>query len=221
MGLMTGRQARWTTYLAVSIICLSSVGCSGHLATPRQNLAELKMRATQPESSSKDASVGLGEKIDLNAEEEVSRGCVDAWRKALAGDEAGAMNELKSLDREYPQVITVRFMMGQVLERVGKKKEAVKYYREAVTKSQFSSMYLFKLAESLRTTGDTKESISRYRELLAKNPQFVPGMLGLAHSLYALDSKSSEARTVVGKVLELEPENHEAQSLHEQMIKIR
>src|SRR5262249_16701804 len=147
---------------------------------------------------------------DGEAEAAVSSGCVEAWRKCLRGDQEGAIKQLKELDKQYPRVSTVHFMLGQVMERGGKKQEAIKYYRDAVRQADFDSMHLFKLAEALRTTGDAKGSIPYYRKLLqgasdipagksdpAKYLEFPPGQLGLAKALLKIDPNSEEAKGLI------------------------
>lgn len=147
---------------------------------------------------------------DLQTEAIVSKICVEAWRKGLAGDVDGAMKQLKDLDKKYPKVATVRLMMGQVLERAGRKQEAVQYYKDAVTDFEFSSIHLYKLAEAMRTTGDAKGSIPYYRKLVKNAPDFSVGELGLAKALIQVDSHSTEAKDLIKKVLKAEPANKEA-----------
>jgi len=201
----------------VSGLCLITSGCS--------------TRVTVPDSASNNATIGssaasthqtsearpLVEPVDLDAEETISKGSVQAWRKGLAGDVDGAMKQLDELNKKYPKAITVRFMMGQVLERSGRKAEAVKYYRDAVRQSQFNLMYLFKLAESLRTTGDSKGAVQTYKDLLALDPNFVPAKIGLARALWKLDKNSPEARTQIEESLAVDPKNQDAKSFLAEM----
>jgi tetratricopeptide (TPR) repeat protein len=196
--------------LAVSCLMLLSA-CSGNVRTP----GELPV-VKAPDATHNSGAVIGESSISQEAEEAVSEGCVEAWRKALKGDEEGAMKQLKELDKKYPKVITVKFMMGQVEERSGKKQEALKYYRDAVEKSRFSSMYLFKLAEAERTAGNAEEATKHYRQLILQNPQFVPAKLGLARALYDMDAKSPEARKELKEIQTLEPENKEAQELQKE-----
>ncbi len=147
------------------------------------------------------------------ANEAIYQACVAAWRKCIAGDQTGALKDLKELDRQYPKITTIQFMIGQVLEHAGKKKEALKYYQEAVSDSDVNSMYLLKLADARRTSGDCKNAIVEYKRLLEISPDFVSARLGLAKALKALDPKSIEATKQIREVLRLEPENKEALAL--------
>ena len=199
--------------LLLAVLTASAVsGCSSKVTAPAGGPARPPESSVPAAPSQEPGVTRIGETIDLDAESAVSEGCVAAWRKCLAGDEPAAMKQLQELNERYPKAITVRFMMGQVEDRAGKHQEAIKYYREAVTKSGFNSMYTWKLAESLRTTGDAKAAIPRYRSLLENNPDFTPGRLGLARALYAVDHKSAEARQQLQAVLDQEPGNKEARS---------
>jgi tetratricopeptide (TPR) repeat protein len=210
-----GLMPKSLPYSLLAVFSLTIIsGCSGNVRTP----SELPVVNTAAPSQQGGAQIGESS-ISQEAEEAVSEGCVQAWRKALHGDEEGAMKQLTELDNKYPKVITVRFMMGQVKEHVGKKKEALQYYRDAVGKSRFNSMYLFKLAEAERTAGNAKESIQHYRQLIQMNPQFVPGKLGLAHALYDVDATSSEVRKELKEVLAIEPDNKEAQEFQRSLDK--
>lgn len=151
----------------------------------------------------------------FNAEVEtaVAQQSLIAWRKALAGDEKGSLALLDQLDEKYPNILTLKFMRGQILEHFGKKKEALKYYQMSVTGNEFSSIKLFKLAEIKRTTGDAKGSVEDYRLLVQRAPDFAPAKLGLAQSLLALDKNSEEAKKLVEEVLAAEPANKEAKAI--------
>ncbi len=146
-------------------------------------------------------------------DETVSLGCVAAWRKCLGGDTARALKDLQELERKYPRITTIKFMTGQVLEHSGKKKEAVQYYKTALSSSASNSMYLFKLAEAMRATGDTKGAVVEYKRLLELSPNFVSAKLGLAQALMALDAKSKEASEQIEQALKLEPQNPKALTL--------
>jgi tetratricopeptide (TPR) repeat protein len=201
----------WVAASAVGLL----TSCSGQIHTPVSGLsgggidARLRNDPAAPQL--------LPDTTDGEKDAALSEGCVEAWRKALKGDEAGAMKQLQELDKRYPQAVTVKFMMGQVADHSGKKKQAAEYYRQAVGKSRFNSMYLFKLAESLRTAGNVKEAAPRYRELIALNPDFVPARVGLAECLWKSDKTSQEARQQVQKALELDPKNQKALELSQEL----
>lgn len=201
--------------LTLAFLCLCLSGCSTTLKSP--NTVDLQAGSESRLSHDPAAPALLGTGSDGESDEALSNGCVHAWRTALSGNEEESMAELRALDKRYPKAITIKFMMGQVEARCGKKKEAVEYFRQAVTKSRFNSMYVFKLAESLRTTGDAQEAIVRYRELIKLNPEFAPGRIGLARALYDEDQNSREARGQLKKVLDLEPDNRDARAFARQL----
>ena len=205
----------------VTGLCLIASGCSSQVAVPDSTSGNVTIGSTPAPEHKASGAMPIVEPVDLDAEEAISKGAVEAWRKALAGDVDGAMKQLEELNKKYPKAITVRFMMGQVLERGGRKAEAVKYYRDAVRESQFNLMYLFKLAESLRTTGDTKSAVQTYKDLLKLDPQFVPAKVGLARALWKLDKNSPEARMQVEESLALDPKNQDAKSFLAEMDRTR
>jgi predicted Zn-dependent protease len=180
---------------------------------------------------------------EMEMEGAVAKGCVEAWRKALAGDEKGAMSQLDQLGKTYPNVTTVVFMKGQVLEHLGKKQEAIEFYKKAVGEKEFSTIHIFKLAEALRTTNQNKDAVVQYRRLIELAPGFGPGHIGLAKALFALDKNSPEvqkevdwliasattelstspysddARRELEGVLEIQPKNVKAREMLDKMGK--
>lgn len=153
----------------------------------------------------------------MMAEAEVSQKALTAWRLALKGDEKNSMALLDQLDRKYPKMKTVAFMKGQVLERLGKKKEAIAYYQAAVTGDDFDMFKQFKLAESLRTTGDVAGAIPEYRRLLSSAPGFEPARLGLVKSLLVSDKHSAEAKSQLKMLVQADPNAKEARELLRQL----
>ncbi len=187
--------------------------CSSHISAPSSQMPVANNEASPVTST---AQVG-DESFDGDADQALSDGCLQSWRKALKGDEKGAMSQLQELEKRYPKAMTVKFMMGQVEDRAGKRKEATKFYEQAVSQSRYDTMYLFKLAESLRTTGDAKAAIPHYRTLISLNPRFVPAKVGLARALYDVDKKSPEAREQAEQALQLSPDDKDAKALLKSM----
>jgi tetratricopeptide (TPR) repeat protein len=161
-------------------------------------------------STTSSGSIFAGGSPEMAAETEVSEKSLQAWRLALKGDEKRSMALLNDLDRKYPKMKTVAFMKGQVLERLGKKKEAIAYYQAAVTGNDFDLMKTYKLAEAMRTAGDIKSAIPVYRGLLTSAPEFVPAHLGLAKSLLTQDKNSPEAKRELEKVVSDDPTSKDA-----------
>jgi tetratricopeptide (TPR) repeat protein len=108
-------------------------------------------------------------------------------------------------------------MTGQVYEHFGRNKQAVEYYRKAVTGNEFSSFHVFKLAEAMRKNGDNKGAMACYRKVLLNAPQFGAANLGLAKCLLATDKQSTEARTLLSEAKSDEVSAKEAQILLDQL----
>lgn len=210
---MTRKEAGRPSALFYQLGCLITLigftSCSNRITAPRMSSPVQVTSQNQPVSAPSQLEPGMNQS-DLAVEAVVSNACVEAWRKELSGDEAGAVKQLKELDKKYPRVSTVRFMLGQVMEHSGKKQEAIKYYREAVLQSDFDSMHVFKLAETLRTTGNADGAIPYYRKLVKGAPEFTDGKLGLAKALLAVDPKSPEALGILRQIVKDEPKNKEA-----------
>ncbi|MBX9770295.1 MAG: tetratricopeptide repeat protein [Candidatus Obscuribacterales bacterium] len=183
--------------------------CSSRVSSPSADLPQVQYGDNK-------ADVAPAEH-DPEMDTAVSTGCLTAWRKALAGKVDEAIADLKALDEAHPKTSTIQMMLGQVMEHAGRNKEAASYYHEALNRSRYSSLYLFKYAEQLRKTGDAKSSIPEYRTLLKQTPNFAPAHTGLAQSLLTVDKNSKEARAEIKQALILEPENTDAKRLSKQV----
>ncbi len=231
-----------TKFLLAAQTALLICGCTSSVKTDATKLAQIKMKNGQysPELASPEASAaGTKVDIDMGAEEVIAKECLQAWRKALKGDEKGAESQLDDLEKRYPTYSTIKFMRGQVLEHFGKGEEAIKYYRQSLDNSEFSSIRQFKLAEALRKTKKYKDSEMIYRKLLKTFTDFPDAKLGLARCLIAQDdhskeghqlleetvilcealmktqevSKVAEAKRVLTEVLEVDPKSAGAKKL--------
>ncbi|MCC7532003.1 MAG: tetratricopeptide repeat protein [Candidatus Melainabacteria bacterium] len=175
-------------------------GCTSSVKTDATKLAQVKVKFGQysPELASPEASAaGTKIDIDMGAEEVIAKECLQAWRKAIKGDEKGAISQLDELEKRYPTYSTVKFMKGQVLEQFGRGEEAIKYYRQSLDNSEFSSIRQFKLAEALRKTKKYKDAEMIYRKLLKTFTDFPDAKLGLARCLIAQDDHSKEGHQLL------------------------
>lgn len=210
--------------LCLTIVLSSLVGCTSKVSTQGDKLADVKAGSNTSQNAGQNDSVPggtatIGETLSQESEAELSEGCVQAWRKALKGNEKEAMAQLDDLSKKYPKALTITFMKGQVQEQLGHKQQSIDYYREAVKKSGMNSMYMFKLAEALNDAGKYKEAIPTYRNLIGLNPHFPPARIGIAKALWSLDKKSTEAREQIEFALKDEPNNKEALEFKRKMMK--
>jgi tetratricopeptide (TPR) repeat protein len=209
-----------TLLLTSSVLLLSLSACSSKVEPPTGRFGKLEQKTQvaaesqlmSPGSSAESAT--SSQQFDMAAETVISDGCLHAWRKACAGDEKAAMSELEALDKRYPQILTIQFMMGQVLSHFGKTEEAIIHYRKASVGNEFSSLHSFKLAEAYRKVGKDAEAVPLYRKLLKTAPDFLEVKLGLAQSLVKIDSAGkAEAQKLLAEVLAVKPDNAEALKL--------
>ncbi len=226
------------TALLTGILAIATLSsCRGNMHA--ENLKEVKYaekptpeaQATAPSADPNSGSqVSYEQNIAL--EQAVADGCLKAWRKAVNdNDEAGSLKMLEELDKKYPGISSVQFMMGQVEDHFGKHKEAVVHFRRAHSTNRFSSMQTFKLAESMRKAGDAKGSIVYYQKLVS-NLETATGefqqdtmkqllgsvRLGLAQA-YRDAGQKKEALAEVNKVLQDNPEKVDAKSLLKELEK--
>lgn len=205
---------------SASLLLLSLTACSSKVEPPTGRFGKLEQKThvaaqsqlMSPGTSAESASGS--QQFDMAAETVISDGCLHAWRKACAGDEKAAMSELEALDKRYPQILTIQFMMGQVLSHFGKTEEAIIHYRKASVGNEFSSLHSFKLAEAYRKVGKDAEAVPLYRKLLKTAPDFLEVKLGLAQSLVKSDKTGkAEAQKLLAEVLAVKPDNAEALKL--------
>ncbi|HEY9712811.1 MAG TPA: tetratricopeptide repeat protein [Chroococcales cyanobacterium] len=205
------------TALAVAV---TAAGCAKTVKAPKEAFDQLRCVADEkvgvPRSVTRAPETGV---LDMNAQADISEQCVKAWRMAGDGDGKGALAILDKLESQYPNVSTVHMMKGQVLDRLGRKKEAVKFYQQSALQSDFSALHLFKYAESLRTTGDAKAAIPQFRKLLQMAPGYAPARLSLARCLNTENPHSAEAIQYVEDVLNTDPDNQQAKQLLSELKK--
>jgi tetratricopeptide (TPR) repeat protein len=227
-GIMGYTQSTKQNYSAVCsksfVFCATALiasvliaGCNTTVEAPKNNsLTKLSMTGQQSQNQADSQPLASEQQshenfeAEMEIEGEVSKRCVEAWRKALKGDKKGALADLDTLSKTYPNVATITFMKGQVLDHLGDKKEAIAFYKQAITNNEFSTMRIFKLAEALRATNQNAEAVKEYRRLLAIAPDFVPGKIGLAKSLLATDKASPEAKKQLESALTIDGTSTEA-----------
>lgn len=198
--------------LSVLSLALIVCSCTARVETPK----DYKTESLPPPDIQQGNIIALktsDTNINLEEEAQIEKECLAAWRKCVAGNTKEGIADLKKLGQEYPHSSSVLFMTGQAMEKFGNKKEALVYYEKAANDSDFAIMSLFKIAEALRASGKTEQAIIRYRKLISIAPEFAQAHLGLAKALNTSQPHSSEAQKELKKVLQLDPNNKEAQDL--------
>lgn len=200
-----GRQSLFTLTLLSLSLTVTMSGCKGRVDPSGMTL-------TRVEKGESAAQAPTAEQMDLGMEEQVSNGCVAAWRKAIAGDEKTAMADLKELQSRYPKVQTIEMMMGQVAEHFGKNEEALDHFRKAAVGNEFSSMRKLRLAHSLKENGKYQEAIGYYQKLLTHKENMDPILLldlerSLAQCLLATDKNSGEGKQLLSECLKIKSDD--------------
>jgi len=195
----------------IAMTALMASGCTQSVHAPQSAMGDIGQPPAS-RSSGFSAVESSDNCINMAGEQAIADASLKAWRCAQKGDEKGCMQLLDDVEKRFPNLGTTMTMRAQCLEKLGKKKEAIKYYQQAVSKNGFSSITNFKMAEAKRTTGDAKGAIEDYRRLMKMAPEFEQGMIGLAKALIQTGDKDG-ARTELAQLLKQNPGNIEAKKL--------
>lgn len=218
------KSVRFLLAGSVALLLAGSLSaCSGRVDTGGMNLSRVEKGEGLQVAGGKEVSTSQVDasgsfKFDMAAEEQVATQSVAAWRKALAGDEKGAVAQLEALEKRFPQVLTIQMMLGQVKDHFGKKEEALEHFRRAARGNQFSTMASYKLAEALRETGRHDEAIPHYRRLIKGATNYdvslrEPFDFGLAYCLLRKDPHSQEGLKLLDDCLKARPDHKDALAL--------
>lgn len=174
-------------FLALLSVTLVNTSCKGSVGGGDGRLANLRYNKSGHPGASIDSNAAA--KINMHEEMAVIKDIRKAWKlAAVKNDREGAMKILEKLDKEHPDISTVRMMMGQVEEHFGNHKAASVHFRKAHSVNEFSSLQTYKLAESLRKAGDPKGSIIYYEKLEKR----------LESAVY--EFKREDSKTLLGSV---------------------
>jgi tetratricopeptide (TPR) repeat protein len=122
----------------------------------------------------------------------------------LDSDAAGAAESFRRAVDLLPGQSRPVYLLGEALERSGKRSEAIEQYRAAAALAPKDDAILFALARALLADGQNSAAESGFRQLLSAKPDSAPGQLGLAESLLS-QQKTTEAVDVFGDYLQKTP----------------
>ncbi len=136
----------------------------------------------------------------------------EAQQHATAGADDRAINSLEKLINIYPDHAMAWNDLGVLYTRQGDLHKAVVHHETAVAKNPASLTFRKNLAALYYSyLGRTDEAIGIYTKLLTEQPGDVETLTALAIISEANNLKE-QARTFIGKVLELEPWNEAARN---------
>ena len=127
----------------------------------------------------------------------------------LDSDAAAAAESFRRVVDLLPGQSRPVYLLGEALERSGKRSEAIAQYRAAAALAPNDDAILFALARALLADGQNSAAESGFRQLLSAKPDSAPGQLGLAESLLA-QQKTTEAVDVLGDYLQKTPDDNHA-----------
>ena len=126
----------------------------------------------------------------------------------LDSDPAAAVQPFERAAKLLPDQTRPLYLLGQALERSGKRSEAIEKYRAATSLAPKDDVIVFALARALLADGQGPASESAFRQLLSLEPDSAPAQLGLAESLLS-QQKTAEAVDFLGGYLQKVPgDNH-------------
>jgi Flp pilus assembly protein TadD len=127
----------------------------------------------------------------------------------LDSDPTGAAESFRHAVDLLPGQSRPVYLLGEALERSGKRSEAMEQYRAAATLAPKDDVILFALARALLADGQNSAAETGFRQLLSAKPDSAPGQLGLAESLLA-QQKTTEAVDVFADYLRKTPDDSHA-----------
>jgi tetratricopeptide (TPR) repeat protein len=127
----------------------------------------------------------------------------------LDSDPAAAVEAFASTAKLLPSQVRPIYLMGEALERSGKRSQAIEQYRAALAIAPKDDAILFALARALLADKQVPAAESGFRELLAVKPDSAPAQLGLAESLLS-ERKTGEAVDVLRDYLVKSPDDRHA-----------
>jgi tetratricopeptide (TPR) repeat protein len=127
----------------------------------------------------------------------------------LDSDAAGAAESFRHAVDLLPGQPRPVYLLGEALERSGRRSEAIEQYRAATALAPKDDAILFALARALLADGQNSAAESGFRQLLSLKPDSAPGQLGLAESFLA-QQKNTEAIDLLGAYLQKVPDDSHA-----------
>ncbi|WP_405223427.1 tetratricopeptide repeat protein [Lentisalinibacter sediminis] len=124
------------------------------------------------------------------------------------GQADGALSQLERFARRNPrQALDVRFTEAQLLEAMERYEEALDAYDEILAAKPPSLGLLLSRAEVELARGETDAAVEGYREALALRPESATALNALGYTLADRTDRLKEARKLIERALEKEPEN--------------
>ncbi len=127
----------------------------------------------------------------------------------LDSDPAAAAESFERAAKLLPGQARPVYLMGEALERSGKRSEAIEQYRAAASITPKDDVILFALARALFADKQSAAAESGFRQLLALKPDSAPAQLGLAEALLS-ERKTAEAVDVLRDYLLEAPDDRHA-----------
>jgi tetratricopeptide (TPR) repeat protein len=100
------------------------------------------------------------------------------------------------------------YLLGQALERGGKRSEAIQQYHAALAITPKDDATLFALSRALLADGQLAPAETNFRQLLVLKPDSAPAQLGLAESLLSQQKTAPAAETLADYLKKVPDDAH-------------
>jgi len=127
----------------------------------------------------------------------------------LDSDPASAADSFRRAAELLPGQSRPLYLLGQALERGGKRSEAIQQYHAALSITPKDDAILFALSRALLADGQFAPAETNFRQLLELKPDSAQAQLGLAESLLS-QQKTAAAAESLGDYLQKVPDDTHA-----------
>lgn len=127
----------------------------------------------------------------------------------LDSDAAAAADSFRRAAELLPNQPRPIYLLGQALDRSGKRSEAIDKYRAAAALAPKDDAIFFALARALLADRQLSAAESTFRQVLVLKPDSAPAQLGLAESLLS-QQKTTDAVDLLGGYLQKVPDDNHA-----------
>ena len=126
----------------------------------------------------------------------------------LDSDPTGAAESFRRAVDLLPGQSRSVYLLGEALERGGKRSEAIEQYRAASTLAPKDDVILFALARALLADGQNSAAETGFRQLVSLKPDSAPAQLGLAESLLAQQRTADAANLLADYLQKIPGDSH-------------
>lgn len=126
----------------------------------------------------------------------------------LESDPISAADSFRRAAELLPGQSRPLYLLGQALERGGRRSEAIQQYHAALAITPKDDAILFALSRALLADGQLAPAEANFRELLVLKPDSAPAQLGLAESLLSQQKTAPAAEALADYLKKVPDDTH-------------